>query len=107
MEQESGSPGVLRVQWIFDPSLPFFVDHFPGNPIVPAFHQLSRVIDAASSWLGVIPTRMKMRGVKFLRPIEPGNVVEFTFTPSSASTGGSFSILHEGELVTQGDLVAL
>lgn len=95
----------FTLSWVFDPALPLFADHFPGNPIVPAFHQLARITEAASLWLGIEPARIRMRGVKFLRPIEPGVLVDLLFSSRSSLIGGAFSLTSGGEIATQGEFV--
>ena len=105
MEELSSRPDSLRLRWIFDPATPLLADHFPGFPIVPAFYQLARIVDATSSWFGVAPSRVRMRGVKFLKPLEPGREVDVALSPRVGARGATFTIICGDELVTQGELV--
>lgn len=93
----------LRVDLTFDPGLPLFADHFPGQPLVPAFLQMHRVGECVAGWLGVEPGRIKVRTAKFLRPLEPGVAVALVVEPRG-DMGGVFALSVSGEIVTQGEL---
>lgn len=90
---------------------PFFRGHFPGNPLVPGV----LLTEAAAQTAGLAagePGRTyqlsAIRQMKFIRPVPPETVVEFT----AAKTGGMGGLLQfavsarvDGELVAEGVVV--
>lgn len=103
-----GGASALVVEWCPSGSLPFFKDHFPGNPIVPAFHQLAYARTLVASWLGIKPIGIAFRSVKFLSPIKPDSRVIVCVEPKgdAKAKGFSFSLTLnvDGTVVTRGEI---
>jgi 3-hydroxyacyl-[acyl-carrier-protein] dehydratase len=90
---------------------PFFRGHFPGNPIVPGVI----LTEAAAQTAGITAGEpgkayhlSAIRQMKFLKPVPPESVVEFTAI-SSGGMGGllqfAVSARVEGELVAEGVII--
>ena len=76
------------------PSLP---GHFPGRPIVPGVVLLDEVAALAlAAKVGAGWRVAGFPGVRFLRPVRPGDVVEVAFA------GGRFRAAVGGEAVLEG-----
>ena len=74
----------------FAASEPFFRGHFPGNPLVPGVI----LTEAAAQTAGIAAGQpgktfhlSAIRQMKFLRPVPPGAIVEFTATKSAEVSG--------------------
>jgi len=62
----------------FTRSEPFFMDHFPGYPIVPGVLQIEMVAQLGGKCImaanpGFLPVLTSVKSAKFRRPIEPGD----------------------------------
>jgi 3-hydroxyacyl-[acyl-carrier-protein] dehydratase len=95
----------------FSESEPFFRGHFPGNPIVPGVILTEAAAQTAGIAVGVPGKSYHLsaiRQMKFLRPVPPGSVVEFTAT-SNGGMGGllqfAVSARLAGELVAEGVVI--
>lgn len=99
------SPLVYTYQWTFPGDTPIFVDHFPRQPLVPAYLQLARLHDVAVSLIATRATRARVKSVKFLRPIRPDETLDVTCDVSRERGSMKFSIHRLGERVTYGEFV--
>jgi 3-hydroxyacyl-[acyl-carrier-protein] dehydratase len=71
-----------------DPALPFFADHFPGEPLMPAVLLIEAAAQAAGAlWASMLaadaPKRFALAQVaqfKVLRPVRPGATIETNVT---------------------------
>lgn len=88
----------------FDGTDRIFVDHFPGNPIVPAFMQLERIRTLAAQSVGTLPERMRVKSAKFTKPIRPDRPLTVTFIATMKEGTCRFTIQDHDEIVTQGEL---
>jgi len=73
----------------FDSSEPFFRGHFPGNPLVPGViltEAAAQTAGIAAGNPGVVYHLSAIRQMKFLRPVSPGALVEFTATKTATMT---------------------
>jgi 3-hydroxyacyl-[acyl-carrier-protein] dehydratase len=79
---EPGKRGTGR-KWL-DPALPFFADHFPGEPLMPAVLLAEAAAQAAGAlWASMLaedaPKRFALAQIiqfKVLAPVRPGVTVE-------------------------------
>ncbi len=97
---------------------PFFVGHFPGEPVMPGVLQIEAMAQAGGVLLlntvpdpeNYITLFMKMDNVKFKRPVKPGDTLIFNLELISPIRRG---ICHmrgmtfaNGKLTTEGELMA-
>jgi 3-hydroxyacyl-[acyl-carrier-protein] dehydratase len=83
---EPGKRGTGRK--FLDPTLPFFADHFPGEPLMPAVLLIEAAAQAAGAlWASMLaadaPKRFALAQVaqfKVQRPVRPGSTVETNVT---------------------------
>jgi 3-hydroxyacyl-[acyl-carrier-protein] dehydratase len=74
-------------KWL-DPALPFFADHFPGEPITPAVLLIEAAAQAAGAlWASTLaddaPTRFALAQItqfKVIRVVPPGETIESAVT---------------------------
>ena len=57
------------------PDLVYFDGHFPGAPILPGIAQIDWVLHYGREYFGADVAFTRLEGVKFHRPIRPGDVV--------------------------------
>jgi 3-hydroxyacyl-[acyl-carrier-protein] dehydratase len=106
---EPGKSAVCTKQ--FAASEPFFRGHFPGNPIVPGViltEAAAQTAGIAAGEPGKVFHLSAIRQMKFLRPVSPGSLVEFTAT-GAGGMGGllqfAVSARVGGELVAEGVVI--
>ena len=95
---------ILHAKVLFPASAPFFPDHFPGTPLVPAFVQLAEVRKAVLAWDGNPAARIKVLRVKFLRPISPDQECLLQLKRVAGQRAIAFQLSYLGQEITQGDL---
>ena len=77
----------------FAASEPFFRGHFPGNPLVPGViltEAAAQTAGIAAGQPGKIYHLSAIRQMKFIRPVGPESVVQFT----ASKTGGMGGLLQ-------------
>ena len=95
---------------------PFFVGHFPGNPVMPGVLQVEAMAQVASILLrkqhsvegGGIGYFMSADGVKFRKPVVPGDtlLIEAELIRSKGNVGkASCRCIVNGEVVSEGVLM--
>jgi len=95
----------------FAASEPFFKGHFPGRPLVPGViltEGAAQTAGIAAGEPGKTFHLSAIRQMKFIRPVLPNSVVEF----SASKTGGMGGMLQfqvsarvEGSLVAEGTVI--
>ena len=111
---ESGRRGTGR-KWL-DPALPFFADHFPEEPLMPAVLLIEAAAQAAGAlWASTLaadaPKRFALAQIvqfKVLAPVRPGATVESDVTVDQILGGlAQFSITQRvgADEVARGRLV--
>lgn len=93
---------------------PYFAGHFPGRPIVPgvilleAMAQLGAVaLLSDPQWQGRIPLFGGVDGVRFRRPVRPGDVIRLEVEIVRMRRGlgkGRGTARVDGELAAEGEL---
>jgi 3-hydroxyacyl-[acyl-carrier-protein] dehydratase len=106
---EAGLQAEARKQ--FGGEEPFFQGHFPGNPIVPGVllaEAMAQTAGIAIGGPGKTFLLTAIRGMKFLRPIRPGEEIHFR-AKRVGEAGGLVQCAVEarvgGELVAEGQLI--
>lgn len=56
---------------------PYFVGHFPGNPIMPGVLQLEALVELAWFLYDAKVEMVKVVRLKFRRPVRPGDRLDF------------------------------
>lgn len=64
----------------FAPDHPAAQGHFPGNPIIPGAVLLSEVLLAIEADLGRRLQSCRVRSVKFLHPVRPGDRIRIEYS---------------------------
>ena len=97
---------------------PFFVGHFPGEPVMPGVLQIEAMAQAGGVLLlntvsdpeNYLTLFMKMDNVKFKRPVKPGDTLVFKLELISPIRRGichmKGMIFANGHLMTEGELMA-
>jgi 3-hydroxyacyl-[acyl-carrier-protein] dehydratase len=94
---------------LFAAAEPFFRGHFPGNPLVPGVLLTEGAAQTAGIAAGPGNYHLSaIRQMKFIRPVPPDSLVEFT----AAKTGAMGALLQfevsarvDGHLVAEGLIV--
>lgn len=76
----------MQAHWTVPVDHPALAGHFPGRPIVPGVVLLDRAILLASRFHDCPPLGLRLGSVKFLSPVGPGEVLEFSFQTTPTGT---------------------
>jgi hypothetical protein len=105
METSSTSKMVEETSPItFEGSLPIFRDHFPGNPLVPAFMQMTAIRERAGILLKCDPKRVEVISMKCIRPLLPDIQALLRFHSGTKSGTIHFELLAGDNVITHGDI---
>ena len=79
---EATETGGFRCQWQVPSDLPYFVGHFPGQPVMPAV----AILDGSQEFLRagglkVSPVKITLKKAKFLALVAPGMNLELSAEP--------------------------
>lgn len=105
--QRSSEPGqeICRVELRVPEDLFYFSGHFEGDPVLPGVVQLDGAVLAQVERLWPDLGRLeRMRRLKFIRIIRPGEVIGVKLTRKSTANQVTFLIESEGESCTSGIL---
>jgi 3-hydroxyacyl-[acyl-carrier-protein] dehydratase len=80
-----------------------FAGHFPGRPVLPGAIILDRVLLGAARWLRIPDAPCRIVSAKFLRPVEPGQTLEFKFEGATRSNV-RFQVATAGNVVASGSI---
>ncbi|HJW24459.1 MAG TPA: hypothetical protein VJ576_06125 [Rhodocyclaceae bacterium] len=69
----------MQATWTVPVDHPAFAGHFPGRPIVPGVVLVDRAILLASRFHDCQPGGLRLGSAKFLSPVGPGEVLQFSF----------------------------
>jgi 3-hydroxyacyl-[acyl-carrier-protein] dehydratase len=109
VEVEAGRSAVCSKR--FGPEEAFFRGHFPGNPLVPGViltEAAAQTAGIAAGRPGVVYHLSAIRGMKFLRAVLPGSLVEFSAVKTAEAGGlAQFQVTArvDGEVVAEGVIV--
>lgn len=99
----SESSGLVHRVCSFSAEHPVMSEHFPGDPVVPAFLQLLRVSEMACTFLDIRPEKLRVKSVKFLAPLRPECSVDVWLERRSGDSL-AFKLLHAGQTISQGEI---
>ena len=74
----------MALEHVFPLEHPAARGHFPGDPIIPGAVLLSEVLLAIEAELGQPLLPCRVRSVKFLRPVRPGDGVRIEYSGRGA-----------------------
>ncbi len=96
---EAGAPHAFHVA--LPPELLYFEGHFVGFPVLPAVAQLSCiVVPLARREFPVLGDVVRLRRVRFRRPIGPGKAITVTLSCTELRVG--FEIILDGYVASSG-----
>jgi len=86
--ESSPEAGTLTAKKSLDPELPFFRDHFPGNPLMPGVLMVEAAAQAAGALIGAKRGEMnpapftlaQVSDFRLKRPVLPGQTLEISVT---------------------------
>lgn len=91
---------VVTATFLIPTDHPALPGHFPGHPLVPGVVVLDQVIQALEA-SGVPSARLrKLRHVKFVEPLLPGQ--EATIAAETGAAALSFSVTRGGNTIAKG-----
>ena len=88
-----------------DATSPWFLGHFPGDPILPGIAQLHMVTECIEQVLRQKLVLRNLARVKFKKLIRPGDVLDICAVPGKQENNYTFSIQHNDQQVCSGRLV--
>ena len=114
LELEPGEK--ILTKFYVDPERDIFKGHFPGAPVLPGVYTVECMAQTSDILLlsmeryaGMIPYFIGINNVKFMKKIEPGDVIEINSIISSERADKgiatcSAEVYNHGELVAMGDV---
>jgi 3-hydroxyacyl-[acyl-carrier-protein] dehydratase len=78
--------GVAELTLAIAASLPYFRDHFPGQPMLPGVVQLGWAVRCAQDEFGIDAPVRRIGPLKFQHPIGPGDAVTLRLERQDAHT---------------------
>ena len=69
------APDTFRAEFRFDPAMPAFAGHFPGNPLLPGVFQIEMVRAAVNARTCESHEIVRVTKAKFSRPVLPGETI--------------------------------
>jgi len=95
---------VATIEQRFAVDHPAAQGHFPGNPIIPGAVLLSEALCAIEAGSGVGLSPCRVRSVKFVRPVRPGDRVTIEYS-GFVRRGIKFVCVVSGRPVLSGEVV--
>jgi 3-hydroxymyristoyl/3-hydroxydecanoyl-(acyl carrier protein) dehydratase len=103
--ESSGEAGTYRIRLRLEPDSPVLAGHFPGHPILPGIAHLGLALDAARALEERALTLAALRGVRFRRPVRPGDVVDLVVARGAAPGDVRFELRSAEEVASSGTLI--
>lgn len=91
--------------WTVPLDHPAFAGHFPGTPILPGVVLLDTALSIIAETQGLALDRCEIGSVKFLSPVNPGDILAFGHVLSDSGTI-RFDIHTDGRAIATGTLVS-
>lgn len=104
VESRVPSDSTKTFRWRVQSSHPVLQDHFPLNPLVPAFIQLEAIRQLVSAWSEVSAGDIRFRNVKFIAPLLPERDAEIVMQRAANPATLLFSLSVDGETLTRGEI---
>jgi 3-hydroxymyristoyl/3-hydroxydecanoyl-(acyl carrier protein) dehydratase len=101
----SGEKDAYRTRLRLEPESLFLLGHFPGHPLLPGIAHLAFAVDAARALDGPDLALLGVRGVRFRRPIVPGDEVELTVARLAEAGEMRYELRSAAGLASSGTLV--
>lgn len=83
----------------FDPKDPLYLEHFPGNPVVPGSLVISGLYNESVKWELPVKTPMAIKDFKFKKFLKPG---KYKYELNSEVSGVRCTIHKEGVIFATG-----
>jgi 3-hydroxymyristoyl/3-hydroxydecanoyl-(acyl carrier protein) dehydratase len=90
-------------QIVFAEDHPAFAGHFPGRPIVPGVLLLAEALERLSQAAATPLRCVRINSAKFLRPVQPGELLEVELRPRDARHS-QLTLTAAGTLVAEARL---
>ena len=94
--------GRLELRFVVRPTHPCFEGHFPGVPVLPGVVQVGWAIEFARQHIAFSARFRSLAGVKFMRVIQPNDVVSLSLTVGSDQRELAFEYRLDGEPCSSG-----
>lgn len=99
------SEGAVVAKVSTDATSPWFLGHFPGDPILPGIAQLHMVTECIEQVLQQKLVLKNLARVKFKKLIRPGDVLDIHAVAGKQENNYTFSIQHNDQQACSGRLV--
>ena len=94
------TPTVAAATFLVPLDHPALPGHFPGNPVVPGVVVLDKVIDVLAASGVPLPQLRRLKQVKFIEPLLPGQEARVTAEVGNGTL--SFSVTRGDRTVAKG-----
>ena len=103
--QASREPARYRALLRLEPDSPLLAGHFPGHPILPGIAHLGLALRGARELEGQALSLASLRGVRFRRPVAPGDTIELSVARSAGPRSLRFELRRAADLLSSGVFV--
>jgi len=101
-ERADGDAAIFTV--VVSQDCPYFDGHFPHRRVLPAIGQLAIVGELVRRASGSSVTLTGVDGLRFSRPVSPGDVLEVRVKVAREDRTAAFEFLSEGARISRGRL---
>lgn len=94
--------GRMLVGLVANERLDCFQGHFPGCPLLPGVVQIQWAIELGRAHLSIRGAFRELRGLKFMRVIQPGAALTLELQSDAAGSELKFAYSTDGRLCSRG-----